>query len=152
MQASRELDILVATKVLDLPEPEVSPFNGEWIHHFHRETYPGSGVFKEDTDKQRPLLPYSTEFAAAWLVVAHLTKHYHWRISSPFDPPHGETLWFAGLTPHGCTGWNGRPDLECGGETGPEAICLVALKAVGAIPLEDRDVDSTLPALQADRA
>ncbi len=139
MQAGRELDLLVAEKVMSWTGP--------------RCTFVGFGAMLRAPDGHYDVPPhYSRDIAAAWLVVGHLTSRYHWRISSPFDPKHADCrLWFAGLTPHSCTGWNGRPDLECGGQTAPEAICLVALKAVGALPLEGRDVDSTLAALEADR-
>ena len=44
----------------------------------------------------------------------------HWyRLSSPFQPDDG---YHAGLTPHGVTGWNGRPDYRGDGQTLEEAI------------------------------
>ncbi len=143
MQAGRALDALVAEKVMGLMLDRAGD-RPMVVHSW------GHGGWPLPEFEEVPR--YSTDTAAAWLVVAHLTKHFHWRISSPFDPPHGETLWFAGLTPHSCTGWNGRPDLECGGHSAEEAICLVALKAAGVLPLEGRDVDSTLAALAADHA
>jgi Phage ABA sandwich domain len=72
---------------------------------------------------------YSTDIAAAWEVVEKMSDRFHWRIQSPFE---AGGLWFAGLTPLGATGWNGRPDYNIGDHSAPLAICLAALKAVGA--------------------
>lgn len=58
----------------------------------------------------------STQLEAGW----------HLRLCSPFTE--GEP-WWAGFTPKGITGWNGRPDIEMPGETGPEAISRAALVA-----------------------
>jgi hypothetical protein len=45
---------------------------------------------------------------------------FWWKITSPFTKEN--TKWFAGLTPHGVTGWNSRPDYQGSGETLGEAI------------------------------
>lgn len=73
---------------------------------------------------------YSRDIAAAWLVVRNIEhRGYYWKIHTPFrqGDPH-----FAGVTPQGITGWNGRPDFEGSGETMPEAICKAALLVVRA--------------------
>lgn len=72
----------------------------------------------------RRVPPYSTDIAAAWLVVEKLSDRFHCRIKTPFMA--GEK-YFAGFTPLGVTGWNGRPDHEGSGDTAPLAICLAAL-------------------------
>jgi len=75
----------------------------------------------------KPVPFYSTDVGEAWAVVAQLQDRFHWRLTSPFQP--GEP-WFAGVTPLGTSGWNGRPDIEACGETPAMAICLCALKAL----------------------
>lgn len=52
---------------------------------------------------------------------------YHLRLCSPFQP--GQP-WFAGFTPHGATGWNGRPDIEVGAKWARIAVSLAALEMV----------------------
>ncbi len=78
---------------------------------------------------QYVLRPYSTSIGAAWEVVEKLNKKFHLRLISPFEP--GEP-YFAGFSPHGMTGWDGRPHFEAGADTAPLAICRAALKAVAA--------------------
>jgi hypothetical protein len=62
----------------------------------------------------------------AWSAVVNLAATHHWSIRSPFAP--GDP-WFAGLTPHNVTGWNGRPDMDAQGTTGAVAIFRAALYA-----------------------
>jgi ABA sandwich protein len=82
--------------------------------------------------------PYSTNITAAWEVVEKLNRDgFHCRITTPFHP--GQPF-FAGFTPHGMTGWNGRPDHEGSGGTAPLTICLAALGATSqasALPPEE---------------
>jgi hypothetical protein len=64
---------------------------------------------------------------AAWLVVERMSaRGFHAVVKSPFVP--GE-LYHAGFTPHGTTGWNGRPDFRGSAATAAEAICRAALEA-----------------------
>ena len=81
----------------------------------------------------RETLPhYSTSIADAWLVVEKMRGLGWWlRLSSPFQDG---SLWNAGFTPAGTTGWNGTPDHNFASDTAPEAICLAALEAVRAEP------------------
>jgi hypothetical protein len=68
---------------------------------------------------------YSTDIAAAWLVVDGMARRgFHARLKTPFTP---SDLCFAGFTPHGSTGWNGRGDYEASAESMPLAICRAAL-------------------------
>lgn len=70
---------------------------------------------------------YSTDIATAWTVAEKMGERgFHARICTPFEPdmPH-----FVGFTPHGVTGWNGRPDFSASGESAPLAICRAALVA-----------------------
>ena len=57
-------------------------------------------------------------------VVEKMNERYHWRLQSPFT---AGNLWWAGLTPHGMTGFNGRPDVQRGDASPARAICLAAL-------------------------
>lgn len=70
---------------------------------------------------------FSTDLTAAMQLAEQLTDRFHWRIHSPFQQ--GDK-WFAGLTPLGVTGWNGRPDYEAGANTLPEALARVAYRAL----------------------
>lgn len=75
-----------------------------------------------------PCVPhYSTDLTAAMQLAEKLTDRFHWRICSPFDQ---EGEWFAGLTPLGVTGWNGRPDYEASAYTLSVAISLAAYRAL----------------------
>ena len=60
-----------------------------------------------------------------------MSEKYHWEIKSPFFP--GQP-WFAGLTPHNVTGWNGSPDYQEQGATMMEAVCKCALKVISGKP------------------
>lgn len=74
---------------------------------------------------------YTTDIAAAWLVVGELARRGYWlSLKSPFET---DNAWSAGFTPHGMSGWNGRPDFAGFALTAPLAICLAALKAVAAV-------------------
>lgn len=58
-------------------------------------------------------------------------RGYHARVQTPFEP--GQP-YFCGFTPHGVTGWNGRPDYEAGADSLGLAICWAALATVRAQP------------------
>lgn len=171
MEASREKDAEVASKVfglrvvaLDWPcgyEPDGCDYEAEHFPDEMLSSYtergpvyvPEHGIWPpvaSPTGKDgrfcavKPVPFYSTSWSDAALVLDELAKTHHWRLLSPFLP--GEP-WFAGLTPHGCTGWNGRPDVEASGKTGPEAICKAALAAKllgehGLSPAEDEAVSA----------
>lgn len=57
-----------------------------------------------------------------------MAREFWWEIKSPFFP--GQ-LWFAGLTRHQVTGWNGRPDWRSAGVTEAIACCRAALLTLG---------------------
>lgn len=50
------------------------------------------------------------------------------KTSSPFDPDQDIKLWHGGFTPHGMTGWNGRPDAAAFGVSFPHVVCLSAVE------------------------
>lgn len=72
---------------------------------------------------------FSTNIGAAWLVVQELESAFHATLKTPFMK--GDMYW-AGFTPLGATGWNGRPDFSGKGHTMPLAICHSALLVVRA--------------------
>jgi hypothetical protein len=106
----RELDALVAEKVMGLPQPYLSPFNGEW-------------VIKHE-EKWKPierLQNYSTDISAAWEVVE---KFESYKLSKL---PDGDVrIKYGGQ--YQCFI---NANKNCGyGSTAPEAICKAALLAV----------------------
>jgi hypothetical protein len=54
-------------------------------------------------------------------------RGHYLTLRSPFEP--GQP-YFAGFTPHGTTGWDGRPDHEAPGATAPLAVARAALLAL----------------------
>jgi len=109
---SREIDALVAEKVMGLPKPEQSVINGRWIHHIIEEIYPGSGKYKENKDKMQALKNYSTDIAAAWEVAEKARESF---TSSEWKQFCTEL----------CNDWR----VLCGGA--PKYIVQAALKAKG---------------------
>ena len=74
-------------------------------------------------------LPAYTTWAGVEAVVKNREQAgFHWLVKSPFED--GEPYW-AGLTPKGVSGWNGKPDFYCSGQTEPIARCLAALASAG---------------------
>jgi hypothetical protein len=116
VKPGRELDALVAEKVMGL-NPKL--FNVLASYY--------------EVATEGPRLPaYSTDIAAAWLVVEKMHQHPKWvlQLAAPqqdyvnekwraiFARKHWETI--------GPYGW------DAFGESAPHAICLAALKAVGS--------------------
>lgn len=66
----------------------------------------------------------------AWLLVEKLNEQFHMRLTTPFMP---DCPYFAGFTPHGVTGWNGRPDIQAHAPTAAMAITLAAYRAAHAL-------------------
>ena len=117
VEAGREMDALVAERVMGWSRSRWAPIDSLLPPKDDKKRIEGHTYYV-------PL--FSTDIAAAWEVVEEMNKTYHWRISSPFIP--GEP-YFAGLTPHGVTGWNGCPDYEMPGDIVSLAICRAALLA-----------------------
>ena len=69
----------------------------------------------------------TTSIEQAMMCAKKMEDKWHWELYSPFiiDEPY-----FAGFTPLGVTGWNGRPDHQKGAETPELAICLAIEKAL----------------------
>lgn len=127
--AGRELDAEIAVALFgwDVQRRDhANPARSLWRRHEHpcgRYSY--------------SIVPaFSTTWEGLGLVVEAMSRRgFHARITSPFEP--GE-LHFVGFTPHGISGWNGRPDFEEGAETAPHAGSLAALKTIReAAPLAE---------------
>lgn len=58
--------------------------------------------------------PLSSDADAFMLVESICSQHNKWfRLQSPWEPKRPDAVrWSAGFTECGCTGWNGRPDIE----------------------------------------
>ena len=64
------------------------------------------------------------EFAKS--VIERMAKHGLWfSCHSPWRP--GDK-WWGGFTPHGVTGWNGRPDSNMSGVSFEHVVCLSAIR------------------------
>lgn len=147
MVAGRELDALVAENVMGC-ERKISTLDAErkrdpagacWCGPapyggrtgrggIHSASYLGSGT--------REIASYSTSIAAAWEVVEKLTPERHDRV----------TLVFASSSEsgrHEATFWGGTDGLATAlGDSIPHAICLAALRSVGAsLPVTTPDTE-----------
>ncbi len=153
-EAGREMDERVAIEVMGWGwcMPESGPRAG-WVT-FASLLPPDSPdkrvVVAEDDVRlmqcERDVLAvphYSTDIAAAWLVVEAMQTFnedgYHAVLKTPFTLGNA---YIAGFTPHGVTGWNGAPDFVGFATTAPHAICLAALK-VATAPRETVQGDET---------
>jgi len=113
MDAGRELDKHVAIHIFDW-----SDFweNGILLYGHS----PGERAMGIDAERS-PVPHYSTDIAAAWLVVEHLRERGY-RLNMYESLLGGEYVAM----------FIGEKGSQCGGTTAPHAICLSALKAVGA--------------------
>lgn len=93
-------------------------------------------VYEPGSDDINRFVSFSTKIADAWSLVERMEKTHHARLKTPFFP--GEP-YFCGVTPHGVTGWNGRPDVYEPGETMPLAICRCFLELARAPQGEERE-------------
>ena len=130
-EAGRELDALIAERVMGEPYPApiqdfpwwssapvMSPL-GQWIASVDPER-PG--------DLARhiwvPLL-YSTDIVAAWVVVEHLNELERYPTVQYACAESGEPFWWVTLV--------NPADVEVRGDSAPHAICLAALAAVSGV-------------------
>lgn len=122
MEPGRELDALVAEKVMGWEQVQDPP------HTYIAYNTPTGFRLPEE------IPAYSTDLNAAWKVVEAMRRRGFWcQMRTPFGTPEqklDDGCW-AGFTPHGTSGWNGKPDNWTSAPTAPHAICLAALKAVG---------------------
>lgn len=128
MKAGRELDALVAEKVMGC----IISFKG-W--RYGRcgcdDTKGPSHMWTPDHETYEWPAPYSTDIAAAWEVVEKM-GNWHGFDFAIWKKEVGE--WRAGWFEDGWEGLEGRADATA--ESAPHAICLAALKAVGALQEE----------------
>lgn len=121
MKPGRELDALVAKKVMGWTKHRRAA--GEDVDYSFNWVPP---EFRGDVAYWRPLPRYSEDIAAAWVVVSKLPCAH---LAVEWRDGRGWEAWFAI--------WDSvkqDADVYEGlGDTAPHAICLAALKAVGAL-------------------
>lgn len=123
-----EIDLLVGRDIDAIIAVEV--FNKPFRQRMHKEDCANCGgdIYICEGEACR----YSTRSRAAHILIDRLAKSdfgFWCRIQTSFTPA---APYFVGFTPHGTTGWNGRPDYESGGRCFEEAAARAALKAVAA--------------------
>jgi hypothetical protein len=119
MKASRELDALVAEKVMGLKQ----------VHRAYDLGEPVTGELYFDNNQDWGTVPfYSTDIAAAWSVIDHLIA----LASAAMDQPYFELRtcgsYYTAVWDTEERDW---PTVTEDADTAPLAICLAALKAVG---------------------
>lgn len=164
LKAGRELDAEISAKVFGKPvigwEPAFCP-EGTWCFiPAEHDDYANQPVFVDCCDGDHSdcdsdflgekrffertghghsccdVVPcYSSEVSAAFSVVERMRELGWWcQMRTPWGgDDEGDGYW-AGFTPQGVTGWNGRPDHWTKADTMPEAICRAALEAIKAKP------------------
>lgn len=122
MKPGRELDALVAKKVLGLSVfiglyQSDRDYRGQWDEDLLYSPYTDNPTY------QIPVPHYSTDIAAAWEVVEKLKALNE---NGDFHLEHLWGFWRVSTcnSPSGWSAWTR-------GQTAPHAICLAALKAVG---------------------
>lgn len=134
MEAGRELDALIAEKVMGLqPWP---------VQEFSERVFRAALVPQGHDPLPCSCPKYSSDIAAAWDVVERLRDFKH-----PEDEHAGFTVWQYWKGGY-AAGWSWH-EAEYGVEladTAPHAICLAALKAVGVDDWRDGLItDAKLP-------
>lgn len=106
LKPGRELDALVAEKVMGVKDPQMFPNFGAAVPR------------------------YSTDIASAWLVVEKMRENIK-DVLTLAGPSDETPKWWATFDKK----WHGRASQNLfeweSGDTAPHAICLAALKAVG---------------------
>lgn len=126
----RQLDLIIADKIFGIKKV----YYGEWDTDKSCPEYIPSGKpWRTHQIDAKPIPHFLTNPEACYCLKLKMADTYHWLIKSPFT---SGASWFAGLTPHGVSGWNGSPDFMAEGSTEMEAVCKVALMAVGIIDKE----------------
>lgn len=122
MDAGRELDALVAEKIIKLSAKYWRPTCFVNDHELDANVwcYDCSGMVD---DQERVPEHYSTEIAAAWLVVEKLATQ---GLRLSLDAFGGDPWWVEFADEQ----W--ERGAQATANTAPHAICLAALKAVGA--------------------
>lgn len=124
MQAGRELDKLIAEKVIQKDYCEHVDYIGEFVL---------CGVCGKT-----PLAPYSDDIAAAWLVVEYMAlREERFHLDLYVKPLHtGVSGAWVGFKNYSSSGKDKpyRRVKVVGHNPVPEAICLAALKALNVTP------------------
>ena len=143
MVAGRELNALVAEEIFESPEvvPYIPTKSGPELMAYHRgELMSGDGIWRQgdqsSTDSSWVPKPFSTDISAAWEVWEKLIEDgwYPDLITTYSHATQGQRytcqMHHADIqdAPHHAVA-----------DTAPHAICLAALKAVGALPPEDEE-------------
>lgn len=116
MEPGREMDALVAKKVMGLDRPGLTD-----------DGCPTCGYFWLAEGSYRG---YSTDIASAWQVVEKLYENYIVNIKGTNTGNKGSTwkgIFYVSVTGKGVS-------VTAQSDTAPHAICLAALEAVGALP------------------
>ena len=124
IKVGRELDLIVAGKVFGIKKIHYAEYDTE---QEYPEYIPSGKPWRTHQIDAKPLPHFSTDPTGSHNVKLKMAETYHWVIRSPFRIG---LKWFAGLTPLGTTGWNGKPDFNASGDTEMEAVCRVALMAL----------------------
>lgn len=131
MKPGRELDALVAEKVMGLPviafEGAPCPDCGGEMRYCGARSWCHSACHEW---KYSPYRAYSTDIAAAWEVVAYMENHLRGvlTLGSPCDD---NPKWRAVFTKKWVADLESYPQGVEHGVTAPHAICLAALRPSG---------------------
>jgi len=122
MNAGRELDVLIAEKVMELKTEPIEIASGESDIRIVGQSAGGLGLWYKSVPR------YSTRIEDAWQVVEKMNEFYdndvfieNWRGGS----------WCCFMVPMAASAWPEERRPGACAETAPLAICLTALKAVG---------------------
>jgi hypothetical protein len=123
---NRELDLTILRNIFGVKKVYYKAWDEQ--KEFLPEYILSGKPIKTHLIDAKPIPCFSTDPNACYILKLHMVKKYHWEIKSPF---YEGQLWFAGLTPHEITGFNGIPDYQESGETEMIAVCKASLKASG---------------------
>lgn len=121
MKPGLELDILIAEKVMG--ENVVINKSGSKAGGYYYSLGPARWYdMQGDMQLANPVPAYSEDISAVWQLVEKLPFVFELITNNPYGPTTPETEWMATF----------NAEFEAHGESAPHAICLAALKAVGA--------------------
>lgn len=120
MEAGRELDALIAEKVMGWSYKPYYNGGGEWVKDGRKVAF---GGFDGGS-----LPRYSTDIAAAWLVVEKMGNWHGFDFLVQMLQPRGSNTYEAGWYEQDYDGFQPRATGDA--DTVPLAICLAALKTI----------------------
>lgn len=122
----RQLDLIIADKIFGIKKVYYS----EWdTGKEYPEYIPSGKPWRTHQVDAKPMPHFTTSPDACYCLKLKMAEKYHWIIRSPFT---NGASWFAGLTPHGMIGFNGKPDFQVEGNTEMEAVCKAALATINS--------------------